>query len=79
MGSMVVPVPKQVIVPPYCGSPVGLGVVGGVVVAGCVVVGGAVVGGVVVAAGPQETSTIAVTMRPVTTSHAIFLFILSPF
>jgi hypothetical protein len=52
-------------------------VVGGAVVGGAVV-GGAVVGGVVVVAGPQETSTSAVTMRPVTINHTAFLFIPYP-
>ncbi len=61
-------------VPPYCGSPDG---VGGVVVGG-VVVGGVVVGGVVVACGPQEARTSAVTMRPVTINQTTFPFMLSP-
>jgi len=54
------------------------GFVVGAVVGGAVV-GGAVVGGVVVAAGPQETSTSVVTMRPVTINQTILFFILSPF
>jgi propanediol dehydratase large subunit len=53
-------------------------VVGGAVVGGAVV-GGAVAGGVVVACSPQEASTIAVTMRQVTSSHKTFPFILSSF